>query len=83
MAATDEMDDPLAPQSPDTVTDAQYGEIIEDDETPESGSPEVEILDEKLPQTGGVPAEVFYVLGGICILSAVLLLSKKNKPSEK
>jgi len=82
MAETEQTDDPLAPQSAVTVHDSQY-ESIEDEEVPESGPPEVEILDEKLPQTGGIPVEVFYIAGGICIISAVLLISRKNKPSEK
>ncbi len=83
--ATDDIDDPLAAQSPDTVTTTQYDEIDEfdDDSIPESGSPEIEIPDEVLPQTGGIPAEVFYVVGGICILGAVLLLGRKSKPSTK
>lgn len=85
MATTEEVDDPLVPQSSNTVTTTQYDEINEfdDDPVPESGPPETEITDDILPQTGGIPAEVFYVLGGILILSAVLLLSKKNKPSTK
>jgi len=88
MADTEEeiaevIDEPLAPQSSDTVTAAQYDEIIEDEDTPESGPPDVEIPDEQLPQTGGIPAEVFYVIGGVCILSAILLLGRKSKAAEK
>ncbi len=83
LAATDDIDDPLVPQSPATVTATQYGEIFEEDPIPESGPPDIEIPDEALPQTGGIPVEVFYVAGGICILSAVLLIGRKSKPSAK
>lgn len=85
MAETNEIDDPLVPLSPDTVTTTQYDEIneFEDDPIPESGPPDTEIPDEALPQTGGIPVEVFYVAGGICILSAILLLGRKRKPSTK
>lgn len=32
-----------------------------------------------LPKTGGIPAAAFYVVGGICIVSALLLSRKKAK----
>lgn len=80
MAATDDeiIDDPL--QSPDyeTVTGDVYGEF-EEEIIPEAGPPAGEIL----AQTGGIPAEVFYVIGGICVLSAVFLLGKKPKTYDK
>ncbi len=87
-AANEQIDDPLLPTSPDTVIKEQYGELeeFEDDPNPES-APVVDIVDEELPealpQTGGIPAEVFYIIGGTCILSAVFLLSRKSKPSAK
>jgi LPXTG-motif cell wall-anchored protein len=87
-AADEKIDDPLLPTSPDIVIEEQYGNIqeFEDDPTPET-APVVDILEEELPealpQTGGIPAEVFYIIGGICIISAVLLLSRKSKPSAK
>lgn len=83
-AANEQIEDPLLPTSPDIVIEEQYGNIqeFEDDPNPES-APTMEILDEELPQTGGIPAEAFYILGGICIVSAVLLLSRKSKPSTK
>jgi len=58
-------------EDPPTTTE------FEDDETP-MGGPSIDTL----AQTGGIPAEVFYVLGGVCILGAILLLSKKTKTNE-
>lgn len=84
-AATDDIEDPLTPLSSDIVTDEQYEEI-EEELTPEA-APVIDISDqavpEALPQTGGIPAEVFYIVGGICILSAILLLTRTNKSSAK
>lgn len=85
-AATDDTNDPLLlPTSSDTVTGDQYGEF-DDNPVPET-APIVEIIEEELPealpQTGGIPAEAFYIIGGICIISAILLLVKKEKPSTK
>lgn len=37
----------------------------------------------KLPKTGGIPAELFYVVGGLLIVSALLLTVKKSKASAK
>lgn len=87
-AANEEIDDPMLPTSPDTVTDSQYEEIteFEEGEVPQS-VPIIDVVDEKvpeaLPQTGGIPAEAFYIVGGICILSAILLLTRKSKSSAK
>lgn len=83
-AATEDISDPLLSTS-GTVTDDQYGEReeeFEDEDTPEA-PPVIEITDEALPQTGGIPAEAFYILGGLCIVSAILLLTRKEKPSTK
>jgi LPXTG-motif cell wall-anchored protein len=83
-AATDN-NDPLLSTSPDTVINAQYGEKT-DEIDPETDFT-MEIMEEEipqaLPQTGGVPAEVFYIIGGICIISAILLLSRKSNTSTK
>ena len=84
-AATDDINDPLLSTGSGTVTDDQYGEIeeeFEDEDTPEA-PPVIEITDEVLPQTGGIPAEAFYIIGGLCIVSAILLLVRKEKPSTK
>jgi len=75
-AATDNIEDPLAPLSTESVTGINYNEFDEPD-IPQS-PPDEEIL-YKLPQTGGIPAETFYIAGGICILSAILLLTRKSK----
>jgi len=76
-AATDDIEDPLAPLSPDIVTNDQYKEFDEP-EIPQS-PPDGDEFSDKLPQTGGIPAETFYIAGGICILSAIILLTGKNK----
>lgn len=89
--AATKIDDPLVPTSPDTVTETQYGEIdeFEDEPVAESGITLAEFEEEtipeggELPQTGGIPAEAFYVIGGIFIISAVILLTRKSKPSAK
>lgn len=87
-AANDKINDPLLPTSPDTVTERKYGEPneFEDDPVPET-APVIDIIEgeipEALPQTGGIPAEAFYIAGGICILSAILLLTKNNETSSK
>lgn len=84
-AVTDDINDPLSSTGLGAVTDDQYGEIeeeFEDDDTPEA-PPVIEITDEALPQTGGIPAEAFYIIGGLCIVSAILLLTRKEKPSTK
>lgn len=49
------------------------GITIEDAVTPASG---------ELVQTGGVPAYVFYIAGGICILAAIVLATRKGKESN-
>lgn len=82
-AAGDSIDlkNPLAQVGSNVVIVDQYGEF-EDELNPQS-PPNIEITDKALPQTGGIPAEAFYIVGGICILSAVLLLTKKTKSSTK
>lgn len=84
-AATDDIKDPLTPLSPDIVTDEQYSEFEE--ELPPESAPitnmEDQVVPAALPQTGGIPAEAFYIVGGICILSAVLLLTRTKKSSAK
>lgn len=82
--ATDDnidLKNPLAQVSANVVTVDQYGEF-ENELIPQS-PPTIVITDEALPQTGGIPAEAFYIVGGICILSAVLLLTRKTKSSTK
>lgn len=81
LATTDnDIEDPLAPLSPDIVTNEQYKEF--DDPLIPQSPPDVEEQSPgKLPQTGGIPAEVFYITGGICILSAILLSTGKSKSS--
>jgi LPXTG-motif cell wall-anchored protein len=37
----------------------------------------------KLPKTGGIPAELFYVVGGLLIVSALLITVKRSKASAK
>lgn len=46
---------------------------IEDADTPASG---------ELVQTGGVPAYLFYAAGGVCILAAVILATRKSKENN-
>ncbi len=48
---------------------------IVDEETPGG--------DAKLPETSGIPAELFYVVGGVLIASALLIAVKKSKASAK
>lgn len=36
-----------------------------------------------LPKTGGIPAELFYVVGGLLIVSALLITLKRSKASAK
>ncbi len=83
--SADDIDDPLAPLSPDIVTKQQYGDF-EEELTPES-PPVIDIEDdeipEALPQTGGIPAEAFYIAGGVCILSAILILTRNSKSTDK
>lgn len=87
-AVTEEIKDPLTPLNSDIVIKEQYGETVEfeENEVPQA-LPIIDVVDEKvpeaLPQTGGVPAEAFYIVGGICILSAILLLTRKSKSSAK
>jgi len=78
LATTDNIDDPLAPLSPETVTNRQYEEFDEP-QIPQSPPDADEEYYGKLPQTGGIPAEVFYIAGGICVLSGALLLTGKSK----
>lgn len=83
-AATNDIDDSLLSTGAGVV-DEQYGnkeEKFDDDDVPEA-PPIIEIKDEALPQTGGIPAEAFYIIGGICIISAILLLVRKERPSTK
>lgn len=48
-------------------------ENIEDSTVPASG---------ELVQTGGIPAYVFYVIGGVCIVAAIVLATRKGKESN-
>ncbi|NLW03338.1 MAG: LPXTG cell wall anchor domain-containing protein, partial [Clostridiaceae bacterium] len=45
-----------------------------DDEIPISG--------QVLPQTGGFPAFVFYIAGGVCILAAIVLTTRTSKENS-
>ena len=47
---------------------------ILDDEIPISG--------QVLPQTGGFPAFVFYIAGGVCILAAIVLTTRTSKENS-
>ena len=79
-------DDATAPGSAETVTVDMY-----DEETPFS-PPNIEEFEEPqvledsdvpaaavLAQTGGFPVFVFYIAGGICILIAIILATRKGK----
>jgi LPXTG-motif cell wall-anchored protein len=83
--SADDIDDPLAPLSPDIVTNDRY-KPFDEELIPES-PPVIDIEDdeipEALPQTGGIPAEAFYIAGGVCILSAILILTTKSKSTDK
>lgn len=46
---------------------------IEDADTPASA---------QLVQTGGVPAYLFYAAGGVCILAAIILATRKSKENN-
>lgn len=46
---------------------------IQESEVPASG---------KLVQTGGIPAYIFFIAGGACILVAVLLALRKDNPGS-
>ena len=80
-AATDTVDVPDANApgaAPDTTTDMYPTEDFQDGDTPE-GSP-IEAFEEEivpLATTGGIPAEIFYVAGGLCILLAIVVSKKK------
>jgi len=79
--------DPQVPAAPpENVLDNTYEEL-EDEETPAS-TPEtsfetIDIGDEEppkadaLPETGGIPAEVFYAIGALFIVAALILFRKK------
>ena len=81
-----EVNDPLQSTNLNTTTNKQYVEF-EEDITPEGDPKDIEFEEEKvpkdLPKTGGIPAEAFYVLGGICIASAVIVSRGKAKTSSK
>lgn len=77
-------DEPI-PGAPTTVDSEMYGteETILDDGIPESGVKTETVVDEAipkaLPKTGGIPAEAFYVAGGLFIVAAVIISMKKAK----
>ena len=76
---------PLLPTSPDTVTKTQYGEKTYESEFETDFITEIseDEIPQALPQTGGIPSEVYYIIGGVCIISAILLLTRKSNPSAK
>lgn len=88
--------DPQVPGAP-TVNSTTYNEqttVIIDEDTPggsvkEATSNSVEIKEEvpaapaKLPKTGGIPAEAFYVAGALIIVAALVLSRVKTKAAPK
>lgn len=88
-AATENIPDPSAPGSGTTTTNVTYPDpIIPDEDIPE-GPPETtettKIGDSSVPKsgelakTGGVPAVVFYSIGVICIIAALIVSRRKSE----
>lgn len=68
---TDIYDTP-PPLSPPTPTPAPEGFNVDNENVPASG---------ELVKTGGIPAELFYAAGGLCIIAAFVISRKKSKES--
>ena len=65
--------------APDTVERRMYGEaetFIGTEEIP-GGSVS------SLPKTGGIPAELFYAVGVVLVVSALIISGKRTKPESK
>lgn len=67
----------------ESVTSSMYGEMEEHANTESNIPNEFITTSNMLPQTGGIPAEVFYGLGGIFLLSSACLLCINAKLSKK
>lgn len=90
-----EINDEQTPGAGLTVESLTYDEpdtiIIENEEIPEGTiSPGVVEINEQeiplapaLPDTGGIPAEAFYVAGALIVVAALTLLVKKDKAGQK
>lgn len=92
------IEDPTAPGSGQTVVQDMYDEEVPQSPPEDSGDSGdyaaayqlaiASIEDQDIPasgelvQTGGVPAYVFYIAGGICILAAIVLATRKGKESN-
>lgn len=77
---------PGAVRNVDTATyDPESTEVKRTD--PEVSPGIVEINEQEvpaaLPNTGGIPAEAFYVAGALFVVAALILALKKNKAGQK
>lgn len=88
------IEDPQTPGSVQTVEGVTYNELdvfIDNEPIPLSPiSPgTIEVADQEiplapaLPDTGGIPAEAFYIVGALFVLAALMLLVKKDKVDQK
>lgn len=64
-------------QNVDTETYNQPPFEIPEDEVP-GGAATTDIRGETLPKTGGMPAETFYVAGGLLIAAALVISFRKT-----
>lgn len=80
-AAQEDIPEQPIPETGDTTT----VDVYEDEEVPQSA----DIVDANVPaaaelvQTGGIPAELFYAGGGLCIVGALFMSKKKTKDATK
>ncbi|NLK86638.1 MAG: LPXTG cell wall anchor domain-containing protein [Clostridiaceae bacterium] len=85
------IDDNEVPEAVRNVDTATYDpEITEIEKSDPEVSPGLVDIDEEevplapaLPNTGGIPAEAFYVAGALFVLAALILALKKNKAGQK
>lgn len=92
-AETNIIDENIPGNAPETVTSTVYRETtieITDEGVPSSIPDVLDIIDEEvpfdapeLPDTGGVPPEVFYLVGVVFIVIGILFSLKKNKNAVK
>ena len=80
--------DPNANPNPEIVTDIQYKsfeeETVPGGSSATSGTESVILPEEDIPlaPTGGVPAEIFYAAGALCVVTGIIISKRKIKTNK-